>query len=126
MYKTLFGLLSAAARPNFTDKNSPEYLKIKHSNMRGYVQTLRNALNNGGFAKSGRGGWSIHDKKGSTLSGYHWLKTGDKVQDTPLLVACLWLGIPLISTHSIPDEKIYPADISCCFMYIHFELRLYH
>jgi len=107
MPKTLFGLLSMEAKPSFTNKNDPEYLKIKHFNMRTYVRVLRNCLNNKGWAKSGRGGWSIHDTKGSSMSGYHWQKTGNKVQDTPLLQAVLRLGIPLISTHSIPDEKIY-------------------
>ena len=64
------------------------------------VSSLREALDNGGFLSIGRGGWSLNMSRHHRLSGY------DRDVNFPIAQACMLLGIPILDSTTIPDERI--------------------
>ena len=64
------------------------------------VASLREALDNGGFLSIGRGGWSLNMSRHHRLSGY------ESDIDFPIAQACILLGIPILDSTTIPDERI--------------------
>ena len=64
------------------------------------VRVLRAALQNGGFLTHGRGGWTLHYGK------WNRLQCRCPGLDAAIPQACLLLGIPVLDTTTIPDERI--------------------
>ena len=64
------------------------------------VRVLRAALQNGGFLTHGRGGWTLHYGK------WNRVESPCPGLDAAIPQACLLLGIPVLDTTTIPDERI--------------------
>jgi hypothetical protein len=64
------------------------------------VRVLRAALENDGFLTHGRGGWILHYEK---WARHECRGTG---LDAAIPQACLLLGIPILDSSTIPDERI--------------------
>lgn len=77
-----------------------EARRQEHRTARGAVRRIRQALDNGGFAKSGRGGHSLHYGRGHQIQGL-----GPPEQPGELRAAIL-AGVPYIDTRAIPDLRI--------------------
>jgi len=73
---------------------------LERKSILGHVQTLRQCLENKGFATVGRGGWTIHYNKWGTLSHCY------PGVDRPMIRCCLRLGIPVCDSTMLPGNLI--------------------
>lgn len=75
-----------------------EARKRERQSIRNTVSMLRDALANGGYVRVAPFGTSIHYRDGATASGYLGM-------DDPTVKACLLVGIPVIDTTTIPEDR---------------------
>ena len=71
----------------------------ERESIRRNARHLRDALACGGFATVGRGGWSLRTSETATLQGYGGT-------DYPVIAAAIRVGIPVIDTRTIPEDRI--------------------
>ena len=106
MRTQLYGILNGDAKAWWyhaklrRDGNVIEARRRERQSILDKVASLREALDNGGFLSIGRGGWSLNMSRHHRLIGY------DTSVSFPIARACLLLGIPILDSTTIPDERI--------------------
>lgn len=102
----VYGLLDRAARSWWYNRQLRERGQIaearkrERASIRDKARDLKQARANGGFVTVGRGGWTLHIDRSHTLKGY-----GDLSDVIPQ--CALLLGLPVVDSTTIPDEKIH-------------------
>jgi hypothetical protein len=89
--------------------NHEEARKREHQSARSTVRCLRLAIQNGGFVKMGRGGWSLHygDDDRGKLKYSNCVLSGYGCDTSHTVRAAMLLGILAIDTRDIPDDQIH-------------------
>ena len=106
MRTQLYGILNGDAKAWWyhaklrRDGNVIEARRRERQSILDKVGSLREAITNGGFLSIGRGGWSLNMSRHHRLSGY------ESDIDFPIAQACILLGIPILDSTTIPDERI--------------------
>ena len=106
MRTQLYGILNADAKNWWyhaklrEDGDVEEARKRERQSILSKASSLREVVSNGGFLTIGRGGWSLNMSRHHRLSGY------DGGIDFPIAQACVLLGIPILDSTTIPDERI--------------------
>lgn len=77
-----------------------EARRAEHKSLQDKVSILRQCLANGGWVSIGRGGWTCHYKPNAKYQGY------GNFDNVSFLRAALLLGIPIIDSTVVPDNKI--------------------
>ncbi len=106
MPTTIYGILDQAARAWWYHRQlraqgrADEARRRERESIHARVSSLNQARANGGFVTMGRGGWTLHIERNHKLQGY-----GDLSDPVP---QCAWLlGLPVLDSTTIPDEKIH-------------------
>jgi len=82
----------------------------EHQSTRDMIRHLRLAIQNGGFVKLGRGGWSLHygdEVKSEKLTYSNCTVSGHGCDTSHTVKAAKLLGILTVDTRTIPDDIIH-------------------
>lgn len=106
MTQSLYAILDQDARQWWYHQDlrkagkATEARKRERDSILSHVKTLRQALQNGGYASVGRGGWSIHISDGHKLQGYGQT-------DEPMIQAAILVGLPVVDSTTISGDDIF-------------------
>ncbi len=76
-----------------------EARRRERASIRSSMDRLRETLAGGGYLAIGRGGWTLYVSDNRTVSHYGGI-------DAPTPQACLLLGIPILDSTTIPDDRL--------------------
>jgi hypothetical protein len=102
----IYGILDASARAWWYHRQlreqgrADEARSRERASTRERVSSLKQARANGGFVTIGRGGWTLHIAPNHKLQGI-----GDL--SDPIPQCALRLGLPILDSTTIPDDKIH-------------------